>query len=153
MVAYRAILDVPAELVAYLAGLLADERRARGTRAGTRALSCWRQAVFALVWFRERRPVPRRRRSGARAARRTCRRATGRPHLRRRQHRSPRGGGLTEACHPSSLWRSPAWRAGGRHEAPVVMHQIGDPDVLEDQQIERPRPHRGKMLVRATPPQ
>ena len=58
MVAYRAILDVPAELVAYLAGLLADERRARGTRAGTRALSCWRQAVFALVWFRERRPVP-----------------------------------------------------------------------------------------------
>lgn len=58
VVAYRAILDVPAELVAYLAGLLAEERRARGTRAGTRALSCWRQAVFALVWFRERRPVP-----------------------------------------------------------------------------------------------
>jgi len=58
VVAYRAILDVPAELVAYVAGLLADERRARGTRAGTRApLSCWGQAVFALVWFRERRPV------------------------------------------------------------------------------------------------
>lgn len=58
MVTYRAILDVPRELVAYLAGLLAAERRARGTRAGTRALSCWRQAVFALVWFRERRPIP-----------------------------------------------------------------------------------------------
>jgi hypothetical protein len=58
VVAYRAILDVPAELVAYLAGLLAEERRARGTRTGTRALSCWRQAVFALVWFRERRDIP-----------------------------------------------------------------------------------------------
>lgn len=58
MVAYRAVLDVPRELVAYLAGLLAAERRGRGTRAGSRALSCWRQAVFALVWFRERRPIP-----------------------------------------------------------------------------------------------
>jgi hypothetical protein len=58
VVAYRAVLDVPRQLVAYLAGLLADERRARGTRAGTRALSCWKQAIFALVWFRERRPIP-----------------------------------------------------------------------------------------------
>ena len=58
MVAYRALLDLPRQLVAYLAGLLAAERRARGTRAGTRALSCWRQAVFALVWFRERRLIP-----------------------------------------------------------------------------------------------
>jgi len=49
VIAYRAILDVPRELAA--------ERRERGTRAGNRALSCWRQAVFALVWFRERRPV------------------------------------------------------------------------------------------------
>ena len=57
MVAYRALLDVPRELVAYLAGLLAAERRARGTRAGTQALSCWWQAVFALVWFRERRNI------------------------------------------------------------------------------------------------
>ena len=58
MVAYRAVLDVPRELVAYLAGLLAAERRARGTRPGTRALSCWYQAIFALVWFRERQPIP-----------------------------------------------------------------------------------------------
>lgn len=58
MVTYRAIRDVPRELVAYLAGLLAAERHARGTRAGSQALSCWRQAIFALVWFRERRPVP-----------------------------------------------------------------------------------------------
>lgn len=58
MVTYRAIGDVPRQLVSCLAGLLAAERRARGTRTGTRALSCWRQAVLALVWFRERRPIP-----------------------------------------------------------------------------------------------
>lgn len=58
MVTYRALGDVPRQLVAYLAGLLAAERRTRGTRNGTRALSCWTQAVFALVWFRERRPIP-----------------------------------------------------------------------------------------------
>ena len=57
MVAYPAMLDVSRELVTFLAGLLADERRARGTRAGTRALSCGKQALFALVWFRERRDV------------------------------------------------------------------------------------------------
>ncbi|MGH4012343.1 MAG: hypothetical protein ACRDSL_00065 [Pseudonocardiaceae bacterium] len=57
MVAYPAILDVPRELVTFLAGLLAEERRARGTRPGTRALSCGKQALFALVWFRERRDV------------------------------------------------------------------------------------------------
>ena len=57
MVVYRVLLDVPGELVAYLAGLLAAKRRARGTRAGTRALSCWWQAVFALVWFCEHRSI------------------------------------------------------------------------------------------------
>ncbi len=57
MVAYPAILDVPRELVTFLAGLLADERAARGTRPGARALSCGKQALFALVWFRERRDV------------------------------------------------------------------------------------------------
>jgi hypothetical protein len=53
VLAYRAILDVPRELVRYLAGLLAAERRARGTRAGTRALTCWYQALLVLVWFRK----------------------------------------------------------------------------------------------------
>lgn len=48
---------MPTELVAFVAELLAAERVARGTRAGTRALSCSDQAVFALVWFRERREV------------------------------------------------------------------------------------------------
>jgi hypothetical protein len=33
---------------------LAAYRRALGTRKKARALTCWRQAVFALVWFRDR---------------------------------------------------------------------------------------------------
>ena len=51
------MLDVPTELVTFVAELLAAERLARGTRAGTRALSCEKQAIFALVWLRERREV------------------------------------------------------------------------------------------------
>ncbi len=57
MIAYPAMLDVPTELVTFVAELLAAERLTRGTRAGTRALSCLDQAVFALVWFREKREV------------------------------------------------------------------------------------------------
>ena len=57
MITYPAMLDVPRELVTFLAALLATERRDRGTRAGTRALSCGKQSLFALVWFRERRDV------------------------------------------------------------------------------------------------
>lgn len=57
VITYPAMLDVPTELVAFVAELLAAERLARGTRARTRALSCEKQAVFALVWFRERRDV------------------------------------------------------------------------------------------------
>ena len=53
MIAYRAMLDVPRELVVKLAGLLRGERRRRGTRRGTRALSCWKQALLGLVWFRK----------------------------------------------------------------------------------------------------
>jgi hypothetical protein len=51
--AYRAMLDVPRELVAHVAGLLRAERRARGTRRGTRALTCFYQALLVLVWFRK----------------------------------------------------------------------------------------------------
>jgi hypothetical protein len=54
VIAYRATLDVPRELVAYLTGLLRAERRTRGTRRKARALTCFRQALFALVWFRKR---------------------------------------------------------------------------------------------------
>lgn len=57
MVVYPAMLDVPKELVWFVAGKLAAHRRAIGTRRGTRVLSCHRQALFALVWFRERREV------------------------------------------------------------------------------------------------
>jgi hypothetical protein len=53
VIAYRAMLDVPRELVRYLSRLLAAERRSRGTRKGTRALTCWYQALLVLVWFRK----------------------------------------------------------------------------------------------------
>ena len=52
MIAYRAMLDVPRELVTELARLLRAERRARGTRKGTRRLTCFKQALLVLVWFR-----------------------------------------------------------------------------------------------------
>jgi len=52
LIAYRAMLDVPRELVIELAKLLRAERRARGTRKGTRLLTCFRQALFVLVWMR-----------------------------------------------------------------------------------------------------
>ena len=53
MIAYRAMLDVPRELVDELAGLLRRERRRRGTRRNSRALSCPKQALLGLVWFRK----------------------------------------------------------------------------------------------------
>jgi len=54
VIAYRAMLDVPRELVVYVAALLHAERRRRGTRKMARALTCFRQAVFVLIWFRKR---------------------------------------------------------------------------------------------------
>ena len=54
MITYRAMLDVPRELVAALAKLLRAERRSRGTRRRTRALTCWYQALLVLVWLRTR---------------------------------------------------------------------------------------------------
>jgi DDE superfamily endonuclease/Helix-turn-helix of DDE superfamily endonuclease len=53
VIAYCAMLDVPKELVRYLARLLAAERRARATRRGTRALTTFYQALLVLVWFRK----------------------------------------------------------------------------------------------------
>src|SRR3954466_4986500 len=52
LIAYRAMLDVPRELVCELAKLLRAERRARRTRKGTRLLTCYRQALLVLVWMR-----------------------------------------------------------------------------------------------------
>ena len=57
MIGYPAMLDVPEELVTHLAVLLDAERVARGTRTGVRRLTCAKQAVFALAWFREQRDV------------------------------------------------------------------------------------------------
>jgi hypothetical protein len=54
VIPYRAMLDVPAELLRYLSRLLAAERRRRGTPAKSRKLSCRDQAVLALRWFRDR---------------------------------------------------------------------------------------------------
>lgn len=54
MIPYRAILDVPAELLHYLTRLLAAERRRRGTPACSRKLACREQALLALRWFRDR---------------------------------------------------------------------------------------------------
>ena len=54
MIAHRATLDVPRELAQFLARLLAAERRGRGTPKGSRALTCFWQAVLGLRWFRDR---------------------------------------------------------------------------------------------------
>ena len=54
MIAYPAMLDVSRDLIRFVAHLLRMEREARGTRKGTRALTCWVQAVFAIAWFRDR---------------------------------------------------------------------------------------------------
>ena len=54
MIAYRATLDVPGELVQFTAKLLAAERRRRGTPRGSRALTCFWEAVLGLRWFRDR---------------------------------------------------------------------------------------------------
>jgi hypothetical protein len=54
VIAYRATLDVPRELVQFVARLLAAERRRRGTPRGSRALTCFWQAVLGLRWFRDR---------------------------------------------------------------------------------------------------
>ena len=53
VIAYRAMLDVPRELAQYVGRLLAAERRRRGTRKDSRALTCFWQAVLGLRWFRE----------------------------------------------------------------------------------------------------
>ncbi len=59
MISYRVTLDVPFQLVLFVSRLLAGHRRELGTRAGTRALTCWKQAIFALAWFRDRPDIRR----------------------------------------------------------------------------------------------
>jgi hypothetical protein len=59
VLSYRVMLDVPLQLALYVERLLAAHRREIGTRHGTRALTCWKQAVFALAWFRDRPDIRR----------------------------------------------------------------------------------------------
>ncbi|GAA5768124.1 hypothetical protein Aros01_04632 [Streptosporangium roseum] len=50
-VTYTAVLDVQRETVEFLSDLLAGHRANLGTRAGTRALGPFNQAVLVLRWF------------------------------------------------------------------------------------------------------
>ena len=59
MLSYRVILDIPFQLVVFVSELLAGHRREIGTRNGTRALTCWTQAVFTIAWFRDRPDIRR----------------------------------------------------------------------------------------------
>jgi hypothetical protein len=59
VISYRVTLDVPLQLALFVSRLLAEHRREIGTRDGTRALTCFRQAVFALAWFRDRPDIRR----------------------------------------------------------------------------------------------
>ena len=59
MLSYRVTLDVPLQLAVFVSRLLAGHRRELGTRNGTRALTCWKQALFALAWFRDRPDIRR----------------------------------------------------------------------------------------------
>jgi hypothetical protein len=59
VIGHRATLDVSRALVQYVARLLHEERRLRGTPKGSRALSPFRQAVRVLRWFRGEHDVPK----------------------------------------------------------------------------------------------
>jgi hypothetical protein len=59
VVSYAVMLDVPRELIWFVSRLLAARRRQIGTRKGTRRLGCYKQAVFALAWFRDKGGIPR----------------------------------------------------------------------------------------------
>jgi hypothetical protein len=59
VVSYRVMLDVPRDLIWFVSGLLAARRRQIGTREGSRRLGCYRQALFALAWFRDKGDIPR----------------------------------------------------------------------------------------------
>jgi len=59
VLSYRVMLDVPFQLTVYVSEVLAEHRGEVGTRRGTRKLTCWKQAVFVLAWFRDRPDIPR----------------------------------------------------------------------------------------------
>ena len=59
MPSYRVMLDVPKDLIWFVAGLLAARRRSIGTRKNTRKLGCYRQAKLGLAWFRDKSDIRR----------------------------------------------------------------------------------------------
>ncbi len=46
-------------LIWFVSRLLAGHRREIGTRKGARRLGCYKQAVFALAWFRDKGDISR----------------------------------------------------------------------------------------------
>ncbi|MDZ5447973.1 transposase family protein [Micromonospora sp. 4G57] len=50
-VTYTAELSMREETVLFLSGLLHTERQRLGTRTGTRALGCFKQAILVIRWF------------------------------------------------------------------------------------------------------
>jgi hypothetical protein len=52
VITHPATLDVSRELAQQVSRLLHAERRRRGTRKRSRALTCFRHAVLGLRWFR-----------------------------------------------------------------------------------------------------
>src|SRR3954449_8957779 len=50
-VSYTAVLPARESTVLFVSGLLAAERRRRGSRGRRRALGCYRQTVLVLRWF------------------------------------------------------------------------------------------------------
>ena len=59
MITYRVRLDVPRELIRFVARLLRRHREAIGTRKNTRSLGCYRQALFILARYRDNADIPR----------------------------------------------------------------------------------------------
>lgn len=59
MITYRVRLDVPRELVLFVARLLRRHRKEIGTRKSTRSLGCYRQALFLLAHYRDDADIPR----------------------------------------------------------------------------------------------
>jgi hypothetical protein len=58
VIAYRATRDLPLALARHVGRPLKAERRERGTRHDSRALTCCEQAVFGSRWFRQHVDVP-----------------------------------------------------------------------------------------------
>ena len=59
MLTYSATLDVPVQLVYMVSKLLSHHRKELGTRKGTRALTCYKQAKFIIAWFRDKPDIAR----------------------------------------------------------------------------------------------